>query len=138
MGGPFFRTGIFPANRALESNRKGKFAMKNVSGEWAASQSNDERVRFDLRQDPNGNLSGTALNKDGTMQSVHLEGRVTDSDFLAIVTWNTGAVGEYNGRFGLQFGQTAKRRLTGVSFDRNDVTVQASWFSEDGFLDVKS
>jgi hypothetical protein len=100
---------------------------KDVRGKWIAVQSNNDAAHFDLRQDSDGGLSGTAHNNDNGMTSLRIGGRVTDTDFLAIVTWNTGAEGEYSGRFGLD------GRLTGVSFDRNDISVQASWFSNRNF-----
>jgi hypothetical protein len=101
-------------------------AVMNVKGTWIAHQSNGANVTFNLdRQDLL--LTGSASVSPGGAQSQTLNGRISDTQFLVTVKWNANSTGEYNGTFGID------GRLTGHTFDVNNPSSQAFWFSDRGF-----
>jgi hypothetical protein len=97
---------------------------KDVSGQWHATQSNGPVVTFDLREDANGGLTGSARFSDDSGVG---DGEVSDSAFFFRVRWNGGPVGDYHGSFGLD------GRLTGITFDERNAASQAFWHSNKTF-----
>jgi hypothetical protein len=104
------------------------------SGPWTAHQSNNHDVRFNLDQDENGKLSGTAdaipLGDDpgdpfsGTVIDFS---SVQENRVQIVVDWSQGSRGKYIGAFDFS------GRLSGNTFDINNPGAQALWFSEETF-----
>ena len=107
--------------------------MINIGGlDWLAIQSNGWTATFDLVQDANGNLRGSA--KAGHPVEVAFSGTVDQSvskvsgeSVLIVVNWQSGSQGVYSGNLNLQ------RKLVGITFDEKHPTSQATWFSSRSF-----
>jgi hypothetical protein len=96
--------------------------MTNVEGDWNIIQSNGFTVQVHLRQD--GELIFGSAGTGSTSAEVAEDSRVVGDNFLLVLNWISGSVGEYHGIVGVN------RRLTGVTFDRTNPGSQASWFSD--------
>jgi hypothetical protein len=105
--------------------------MARVDGNWDIIQSNDTIVRVELTQ-TGDTLSGAAQFRSTTGNVDHTESRMTGDRLLLVINWSDGHVGEYNGTIG-GLGANGTGRLTGVTFDRTDISSQASWFSSRTF-----
>jgi hypothetical protein len=95
---------------------------RNVSGTWTIEQSNGWRTDVTLTQ--NGSeLSGTARTSAGEDEdfSQELDGTVSDTNFALNITWPQ-ARGRYEGTF------QPDGTLTGVTFDVQHPSSQATWF----------
>jgi len=97
-------------------------ANVDVSGHWAAHQSNGFAVHFNLDEDvPSGTVHGDAFVK-GTHGAC--SGSVRGDEFLVTVNWDNGPRGRYSGRRGLD------DRLAGDTVDMANPTSRATWFSD--------
>jgi hypothetical protein len=97
-------------------------APRNVSGTWTIEQSNGWRTDVTLTQ--NGSeLSGTARTSAGLDEdfSQELDGTVSGTNFALNITWPQ-ARGRYEGTF------QPDGTLTGVTFDVQHPSSQATWF----------
>jgi hypothetical protein len=97
-------------------------ATRNVSGTWTIEQSNGWHTDVDLTQ--NGSqLSGTAHTWAGEAEdwAQELDGTVSETNFALNLTWSN-ARGRYEGTF------QPDGTLTGVTFDVQHPTSQATWF----------
>jgi len=107
--------------------------MINVGGlDWTAKQSNGWRATFDLVQDADGKLKGSAkaghpveIVFSGTVN--HDRSKVVGDSVLIVVDWASGSRGVYSGNLNLE------RVLVGVSFDEAHPGSQATWFSDRSF-----
>ncbi|MFD7702830.1 hypothetical protein [Streptomyces caelestis] len=95
-------------------------AAFNASGVWDIFQSNRYTVRVNITQDSAGNLFGTASSAGsvGTLEAGALVNGITIS---FNIRWSNGARGRYEGSLG------ADRRLSGITFDLNKPSSQATW-----------
>ena len=99
-----------------------------------AHQSNNWDVRFNLNQTPEGKLSGDAdafPNFEGG-NSMHGgvdtdTSRVQGNSVIITINWDPGNRGQYVGNFDLG------GRLVGTTFDLDNPSSQATWFSNDFF-----
>jgi hypothetical protein len=108
----------------------------NVSGKWEIVQSNGYRVAVDISQpteSPNGlvtlltdgPLTGTAdeITPRGTdVSHQQLNGQLLGDSFEILIDWHNGTRGQYSGTF------DSVGNLSGVTFDVNNPTAQATWF----------
>ncbi|MFF3650689.1 hypothetical protein ACFYXV_18880 [Streptomyces sp. NPDC002181] len=113
-----------PASAPAAVRQAPAAAYFNAGGVWTIYQSN-ATVHIDLRQDSDGNLTGSTSsgNTVGTVR----EGSVTGNDIYFIVQWNHGPKGRYTGTRG------ADRLLSGTTYDMNNPSSQATWRSDRTF-----
>jgi hypothetical protein len=94
----------------------------NVAGKWTITQSNGFTVTFDMNQDPDGTLRGSATQQNGFQAGG--EGRLAGDSFVFTVDWNNnGSGGRYEGHFDPQ------GHLSGTTFDLAHPQSQATWFT---------
>ena len=104
----------------------------DVDGFWELVQSNHYRVQLNIEQPrdshgqlADGKLTGTAqeVTPKGTPQGqTPFQNAQLNGDFFVFsVDWGNGSIGEYSGTFDLL------GHLSGVTFDANNVHVQATW-----------
>jgi hypothetical protein len=106
----------------------------DVSGPWEIVQSNAYKVRVviaqqrDFNNNPaDGDLTGWAseITPHGTdVSDQHLSGSLNGDDFEIVVDWDNGTKGQYSGHF------DPIGNLTGVTFDVNHPSAQATWFRQ--------
>jgi hypothetical protein len=99
-------------------------AIRNVSGRWQAQQSTGHVLTFDLQQ-TGTTLTGTASVTPGIPggSAGTGEGAVSETGFVFTVNWPGSGKAEYSGSFG------PNGRLSGVTFDLDHPSVNATWFS---------
>jgi hypothetical protein len=107
----------------------------DVDGTWDIVQSNEYKVRVTIEQprDPDGNfadgdLSGSAdeITPHGTDVSQQiLTGKLIGDSFEMLVDWHNGSIGQYSGNY------DPAGNLSGVTFDVNHPTAQATWLRQD-------
>jgi len=112
--------------------------IPDVSGSWNIDQGTHYVVAVQITQD-GGQISGSASYSptgyagprggflDDTVSSMEAHGTVTDTDFSFVIDWNNGTRGQYSGTF------QADGRLTGMTFDTEDLESQATWISDKTF-----
>jgi hypothetical protein len=95
---------------------------RNINGQWTITQSNGFEVVFDIVQAPNGALHGSGRVVGG--REANGRGQLSGDSFSFTVDWNgNGRGGRYTGRF------DAAGHLSGMTFDLDHPTSQATWFA---------
>ncbi|MFC6883972.1 hypothetical protein [Actinomadura yumaensis] len=97
----------------------------NASGRYSVFQSNGATVTVNMTQDGSGRLFGSA-SFSGGVGTVE-EGEVEGTGISFTVQWSYGARGRYVGSLG------SDRRLSGTTFDLNNPSSQATWFTQRTF-----
>ena len=101
-------------------------SRRNVQGTWIAHQANGFEIVFNVFQDGNGKLTGSASTKG--LHSESCTGSVTDDSFVFVVPWDPGnSKGEYSARFNLV------NRLVGFTVDLTHPQNIAAWSSDRAF-----
>jgi hypothetical protein len=99
---------------------------RNVQGTWTAHQANGFKIVFNVFQEANGLLNGSASTNGLHSEDCH--GSVTDDSFVFVVPWNPGnSEGEYSARFNLV------DRLVGFTVDLEHPQNIAGWSSDRAF-----
>lgn len=108
-------------------------AVRDVSGTWQFDQSTGHLVTMELEQNPEGpnhiaEFRGRATtdNLDG---EVH--GHVSMDSFTCVIDWDrhgSGSGGEYDATFKVT-DQGNAARLTGTTFDLDNIASHATWRS---------
>jgi hypothetical protein len=97
---------------------------RNINGQWTITQSNGFEVVFDIVQAPNGDLRGSGRVVGG--REANGRGKLSGDSFVFTVDWNgNGRGGRYSGQF------DPAGHLSGVTFDLDHPTSQATWFAHD-------
>ncbi|MQS38988.1 hypothetical protein [Streptomyces katsurahamanus] len=91
-----------------------------AGGTWQIYQSNRQVVTVNVTQDSSGRLYGSAYH--GSTSATIEYGAVVDGTSISFnLSWSNGARGRYTGNLG------ADRRLSGITFDLNHPSSQATW-----------
>ncbi|MDH6128260.1 hypothetical protein [Kitasatospora sp. GP82] len=122
--------GAAPATAAAPSSARRAVAVVaaagfNAGGTWQLHQSNGFAVTLDVTQDGSGRLYGTA-SAGGTVGTIE-EGSVDGASIFFTIGWSNGSKGRYTGSLG------PDRRLSGTTFDLNNPSSQATWFTDRTF-----
>ncbi|MFJ4686706.1 hypothetical protein [Streptomyces sp. NPDC088789] len=91
-----------------------------AGGTWQLHQSNGPVVTVNLTQDSSGRLYGSGY-YGGTSGTIEYGAVVDGTSITFVLSWSNGARGRYTGNLG------ADRRLSGITFDLNRPSNQASW-----------
>jgi hypothetical protein len=99
--------------------------MNLSNKQFTVFQSNGWAVKFNLVQDATNYITGrdadasgpAGASLDGDIES----GTVLGDQFIVVVAWNGNGRGQYNGRVGID------GKLSGVTFDLENPTIQATW-----------
>lgn len=107
----------------------------DVDGIWEIVQSNGFTVRVDIAQprDASGNLADGDLHGAAKvvgaggvdLAEADLSGALLGNSFEFTVAWPNGSKGQYSGTF------DAGGNLSGVTFDLEHPTSQATWFRQE-------
>jgi hypothetical protein len=110
--------------------------VHDVRGDCAIYLSNGWTIRLHLNQAYRGNdwavsepLHGNPTasgRRSGSMHSTDVTGTTRDDDFFLVITWSTGDVGEFHGRFNVA------GHLSGNTFNRRKPHEHSTWFCEQG------
>ncbi len=97
---------------------------RDINGQWRITQSNGFEVMFDIVQEADGSLHGSGEIPGKRVANAH--GRLQGDSFSYTVDWNN------NGRGGLYTGTfDAAGHLSGMTFDLDNPTSQATWFAHE-------
>ncbi|WKU47796.1 hypothetical protein Q3V23_29180 [Streptomyces sp. VNUA116] len=91
-----------------------------AGGTWELYQSNGFTVTLNLTQDGGGHLYGSGY-YGGTSGTVEYGAVVDGTSIYFTIGWSNGARGRYTGSLG------SDRRLSGLTYDLNNPSSQASW-----------
>ncbi|MFI1182524.1 hypothetical protein ACH4UT_23625 [Streptomyces sp. NPDC020799] len=105
-----------PASRTASVMAPGFYA----GGTWQLYQSNGFTVTLNLTQDSSGSLYGSGY-YGGTSGTVEYGAVVDGTSIYFTIGWSNGARGRYTGSLG------SDRRLSGLAYDLNNPSAQASW-----------